>query len=151
MSTSNLNDLNVSSLFDLLGRVAVVTGGGTGIGLMIAKGLSANGAKVYVTGRREEVLNQVHLQYPDIHPLRMDVSSKEEIANAVKILEEKEGKLDILVNKLKQLKACRRMSAEEKGTDLWSNAHFFNQYNFQDWADVFNINTTEAQGLPITM
>ena len=45
--------------FDLSGRIAVVTGGGTGIGLMIATGLAASGAKVYITGRRLEVLQKV--------------------------------------------------------------------------------------------
>lgn len=44
------------SLFNLEGLVAVVTGGGTGIGFMIAKGLAENGAKVYITGRRKDVL-----------------------------------------------------------------------------------------------
>ena len=45
-------------LYDLQGRIALVTGGGTGIGWMIAKGLAANGAKVYISGRRLEVLEK---------------------------------------------------------------------------------------------
>lgn len=45
-------------IFNLQGRVALVTGGGTGIGWMIASGLAANGAKVYISGRRKEVLER---------------------------------------------------------------------------------------------
>lgn len=48
-----------NALFDLTGRIAMVTGGGTGIGYMIARGLAANGAKVYITGRRADVLQRV--------------------------------------------------------------------------------------------
>ncbi len=48
-----------NSLFGLDGRIALVTGGGTGIGLMIAHGLAAAGAKVYITGRRLNVLDKV--------------------------------------------------------------------------------------------
>jgi NAD(P)-dependent dehydrogenase (short-subunit alcohol dehydrogenase family) len=47
------------NIYDLSGRVAIVTGGGTGIGLMIAQGLASSGAKVYITGRRLEILQKV--------------------------------------------------------------------------------------------
>ena len=46
-------------MHDISGRVALVTGGGTGIGLMCAQGLAACGAKVYITGRRLDVLEKV--------------------------------------------------------------------------------------------
>lgn len=53
------SELCSAKLYDLHGLIALVTGGGTGIGLMIAQGLAANGAQVYITGRREEVLYRI--------------------------------------------------------------------------------------------
>ena len=46
------------SMFDLGGRLCVVTGGGRGIGKSIAAALAAQGGKVVVTGRSEETLRQ---------------------------------------------------------------------------------------------
>ena len=43
-------------LFGVKDYVCVVTGGGTGIGLMATQALAANGAKVYITSRRAEAL-----------------------------------------------------------------------------------------------
>lgn len=51
--------LSLDKVFSLKGKVALVTGGGTGIGLMIASTLAANGAKVYIASRRSEVLQKV--------------------------------------------------------------------------------------------
>ena len=56
-------DLQASKLFDVSHITAVVTGGGTGIGLMISQALASNGAKVYITGRREDALENVVKQY----------------------------------------------------------------------------------------
>lgn len=51
--------LLLENIFRLSGRVALVTGGGTGIGWMIAEGLAVNGVKVYIAGRRKAVLEDV--------------------------------------------------------------------------------------------
>lgn len=55
--------LKINNIFDVSKITAVVTGGGTGIGLMITQALASNGAKVYITGRREEALSSVVEQY----------------------------------------------------------------------------------------
>jgi NAD(P)-dependent dehydrogenase (short-subunit alcohol dehydrogenase family) len=57
--------LGISDLFGVEGFKCVVTGGGTGIGLMVAQGLARNGATVYITGRRKEALEKVCKEYND--------------------------------------------------------------------------------------
>lgn len=57
------DELVAQTLFDVKGFVAVVTGGGSGIGLMAAQALAANGARVYVVGRRKEALDIVAKKY----------------------------------------------------------------------------------------
>ncbi|KAG1894467.1 NAD(P)-binding protein [Suillus fuscotomentosus] len=49
-------DLSVQSLFNVKGKIALVTGGGTGIGNIIASALVQNGAKVYIAARKESQL-----------------------------------------------------------------------------------------------
>ena len=56
------------------GKHAFVTGGGTGIGLAIARALAAEGAEVTITGRRQEVLDQV--AGGRIHAMAMDVTDE---------------------------------------------------------------------------
>ena len=56
-------ELKINKLFNVAGYTAVVTGGGTGIGLMITQALVSNGAKVYITGRREDALENVVEKY----------------------------------------------------------------------------------------
>ena len=52
------SSLSLDNLFGLQGRIALVTGGGSGIGWMIARGLATNGVKVYITGRRKHKLEE---------------------------------------------------------------------------------------------
>ncbi|KAH0614812.1 uncharacterized protein H6S33_000448 [Morchella sextelata] len=73
-----MSTLEANTLFSTKGLVAVVTGGGTGIGLMIAAALEHNGAeRVYIVGRRKEVLENAakeHSKYGKIIPLVGEVT-----------------------------------------------------------------------------
>ena len=60
--------MNTSTLFSLKGRTALVTGGSRGIGLMIAKGFVAQGAKVYISSRKAEVCESVAAELGDDMP-----------------------------------------------------------------------------------
>lgn len=64
----------------LKGRHALVTGGGTGIGLAIARALADAGAEVTVTGRREGPLRAAAEGAPGLHPAVMDVSDEAAVA-----------------------------------------------------------------------
>merc|ERR1711939_476429 len=81
MSSSHLL---ASRLFSVKGLVALVSGGGTGIGLMVTQALAANGAKVYIVGRRKEALDRVVSVYSpnvdgQIIALPGDVTDKSDI------------------------------------------------------------------------
>lgn len=58
------------------GRHALVTGGGTGIGLAIAQMLAAQGAQVTITGRRADVLELAAAETPGLHAQEMDVADE---------------------------------------------------------------------------
>jgi len=137
------------SMHDLSGRVALVTGGGTGIGLMNAQGLTACGAKVYIAGRRLDVLERVSAAWDkqiggEILPLQMDVTDKESILKAKTYIEKKEGKLHILVNNagqagptspfLNDKEAPENKTAESLGTAL------FNCQTFESWGNHSSVN-----------
>lgn len=65
------------------GRHALVTGGGTGIGLDIARALAACGAEVTITGRDLARLEAVSAQTPGLHPLRMNVDDEVSVRDGI--------------------------------------------------------------------
>ena len=86
-------------VFSLAGRVALITGGGTGIGLEIARCMVAAGATVIITGRRESVLQESAADLGEgAHFLVNDVTDLGSIEGLVEQVEATYGPLDILVN-----------------------------------------------------
>jgi NAD(P)-dependent dehydrogenase (short-subunit alcohol dehydrogenase family) len=85
--------------YSLAGRVALITGGGTGIGLEIARCMIAAGATVIITGRRESVLQESAADLGEgAHFVVNDVSDLSTIEELVEQVEADHGPLDILVN-----------------------------------------------------
>jgi len=112
--------MNVKQLLDLSGRVALITGGSRGLGLQIAEALGEMGARVAITARKKEELDQavVHLRKLkiDCEMHVCDIGKRETIpALAAQVLG-RFGKVDILVN---NAGATWGAPAEDHPLDAW--------------------------------
>ena len=89
-------------MFNLKGRVAVITGASSGLGKQMARGFAEVGADLVILARRierlEELKQELEQKGVKVLPIKCDVTSTEDIDNAAKLSEETFGKVDILVN-----------------------------------------------------
>lgn len=91
------------SLFDLTGKVAIITGSSRGIGRAIASRLAEHGARVVISSRKEsvckEVAAEINQQHGEVRAIAVpaSISSKDELQNLVDSTNRKWGKVDILV------------------------------------------------------
>jgi NAD(P)-dependent dehydrogenase (short-subunit alcohol dehydrogenase family) len=93
--------MDFSTLFSLSGKVALVTGGSRGIGLMIAEGLLRAGATVYISSRTKGTCNDIAQRLSSLGPciaLPADVSTIEGRTTLITKLEQQSKPLNILVN-----------------------------------------------------
>ncbi len=91
----------MKNLFDIRGKVALVTGGSRGIGLMIARGYVENGARVYISSRKKEVCDAVAAELSksgECHSLPADLSHEAECNRLAEEIAKRESTLNILVN-----------------------------------------------------
>lgn len=91
------------SLFELQGRVAIVTGGATGIGRQMADALAEMGARVVVCARDEQRCRAVADRLAALHGvatlgMRCDVRDAESIESAIAHVRDRFGSIDVLVN-----------------------------------------------------
>jgi NAD(P)-dependent dehydrogenase (short-subunit alcohol dehydrogenase family) len=93
--------MGANDLFSIDGKVAVVTGGSRGIGLMIARGFVEAGAKVYISSRKTEVCDEVAAELSKAGTCisaPADLSTVEGITALVEGVSANESQLDVLVN-----------------------------------------------------
>jgi len=118
-------------LFDLSGKVAIVTGGNGGIGLGMAKGLAEAGAAVVVAGRNEaknaEAVAELARLGARAIAVRVDVTSEESCRAMVAKTVQELGRLDILVN--------------NAGTNIRKRPE---EYSLEEWRTILETNLTSA-------
>jgi gluconate 5-dehydrogenase len=107
-------------LFDLKGRMALVTGSSQGIGHAIARGLAEAGASVVLNGRHQAKLDEAAAVFRrdglDVRTSAFDVPAQASVAAAVDALERDAGPIDVLVN---NAGIQRRSPFEQIPTETW--------------------------------
>ncbi|TYJ56365.1 hypothetical protein B9479_002913 [Cryptococcus floricola] len=138
--------LKVNKLFDVSGWVAIVTGGGTGLGLITASALASNGAKVYITGRRLEPLQEAaKTAAPEgspgsIIPVQADMGTKEGILKLKETIEKEEKWVNVLINNHGvSLPSAKINEAEQTAEGL--SKKMFEDESFENWSNGHRINT----------
>jgi NAD(P)-dependent dehydrogenase (short-subunit alcohol dehydrogenase family) len=124
--------------------VCLVTGGGTGIGLMFSQALAANGAKVYITSRDLDQLQTAAKEHSKDVPGQIipvgpcDVSNKDDLEKLYKQIASKEDRLDLLVANAGVSGAKADPAEETDGAkmkeNLWPNE------SVDDWKTTYGIN-----------
>ena len=118
-------------MFDLKGRVAIVTGGNGGIGLGMARGIATAGAAVVVVGRNAEkshtAVRELGKLGAEAIAVTADVTDEASVERMVREARDRFGRVDILVN--------------NAGTNIRKSLH---EYSLEEWHRVMNTNLTSA-------
>lgn len=109
-------------MFDLTGKVAVVTGGYTGIGRSIADGLAEAGANIAICARQFDrcqlACSEIESLGVEALPVKCDVSNKEDVEAMIETTVRKFGKIDILVNNAGITGSAKAVT--EMGDEEWN-------------------------------
>ncbi|RDW91187.1 NAD(P)-binding protein-18 [Coleophoma crateriformis] len=144
---SSTESLRADKLFSVKDYICVVTGGGTGIGLMAAQALAANGAHVYITGRRMEALDQAAKNHSPANGGKItpigpcDVTKKGDLERIVAEISSKEKYINLLVAAA-GISGPKAEPDEEDASKL--KEKLMSNESFAQWSDTFNTNVTSV-------
>lgn len=93
----------MNKLFNLEGKIALITGGTHGLGMAMAKGLGEAGATLIINGNSsQEKIDKAVAQYKTwgiaVHGYKFNVTDEQQVITAISKIEKEVGKIDILVN-----------------------------------------------------
>ena len=139
-----MSSLDASKLFAVPGLVAVITGGGTGVGLMMTKALALNGArKVYIVGRRSDVLEAATKESPrgNIIPIVGDVTSKDSLRAIADQVKAEVGYINVIIanSGIGGPQVSKKLTPETSFEDFQSTMW---DMNSDDFTKTFAVNTT---------
>ncbi|KAI1827235.1 short-chain dehydrogenase [Xylaria intraflava] len=154
--------MDVSTMFRVDGMVAVITGGGSGpyprlshpiinvtdkanpgIGFMMAKVLASSGAKkVYILGRRANVLEAAASSHPSISPIVCDVTSKASLQNAVDIITAEVGFVNLVIANSGVVGKSKGFNGSSSIQELRKT--LFDDETMEDFTEVQHVNVTGA-------
>ena len=118
-------------MFDLTGKVVLITGATGGIGSAIARQMKKNGAKLILSGTRQNALDNLSLEMgEDIKTIVSDLNSKDDIINLAQNAENCYGHIDILIN----------------NAGITADSLFIRMKD-EDWDNVLNVNLTASMRL----
>lgn len=144
-----MSNFDINNLFGIKGIVAVITGGGSGLGLYIAKALDANGAKaVYIIGRRLSTLQTAASQAINgtIIPLQGDITSKESLTSLASEIQSQQGYINVLFANsgiIGVQASSLGLPTDRKPTlKEFKDAHF--APSIEDFTAAFNVNVSGA-------
>ena len=118
-------------MFDLAGKVALVTGGNGGIGLAMARALAGAGAHVVISGRNaaksRQAVDALRAEGSQADAIEADVADEAAVSNLLQQVDTRHGKLDVLVN--------------NAGTSIRKPAH---EMTLDEWRHVLDANLTST-------
>ncbi|WP_209123968.1 SDR family NAD(P)-dependent oxidoreductase [Alkalihalobacillus sp. BA299] len=112
---------NYKNLFDLQGKVSIITGGSRGLGREMANALSQAGASVVLADLNDELVQQAAEEIKaqngvETLGLQVDVTKEDQVKNLVDTTIERFGKVDIVIN---NAGICQKIKAEEMSLQDW--------------------------------